>query len=358
MEGSDGRGIPVLEARGRTVPEAWERSVLLLWERGARVRTEYDREGDEPSRDATMIVVVEEPLAEPRIHLAFPGGVEDLEKYRQEVLFGVHDGWIRPEEDKWTYTYHQRLTAYAPVDDLSSSLVRSPFRPVDQLQYIIEKLSSAPHSRRAQGITWMPTADPATDDPPCLQRIWCRLLPVEAEAPLPEPLPAPGDHARFLSAPPPPRSSPAPQSPGPSSPSSGDAPWPLSPEGTSSTPAPGRGGGKGARYILNMNAHWRSRDAYKAAFMNMYALTELQRWLAERISERMGAEIAVGRYVDISDSYHIYGAYFPEFSRRFLKLVRERPFEKRVWRTDDGRVRAAIEAAREQLAREGRSGTT
>ena len=99
-----------------------------------------------------------------------------------------------------------------------------------------------------------------------------------------------------------------------------------------------------------MNSHWRSRDAYKAAFMNMYALTDLQRWLAEEIGKRMGEPVSVGRYVDISDSYHIYGAYFQEFNERFLKLVRERPFEKRVWRTDDRRVQAAIQAARAELA--------
>jgi thymidylate synthase len=250
------------------------------------VRTDYDREGDEPSRDSTMVIVVEEPLSEPRIHLAFPGGIEDLEKYRQEVIFGVHDGWIRPEEGKWTYTYHQRLAAYAPLEDLGSSDNKSPFKAVDQIEYIIDKLARSPHSRRAQGITWMPTADPATDDPPCLQRIWCRLIP------------------------------------------SDDI------------------------FTLNMNTHWRSRDAYKAAFMNMYALTELQRWLAERISEKMGKTVAVGRYVDISDSYHIYGAYFWEFCERFLKLVKERPFEKRVWRTDDKRVQAAIKRAQEELEKE------
>jgi len=105
-----------------------------------------------------------------------------------------------------------------------------------------------------------------------------------------------------------------------------------------------------------MNSHWRSRDAYKAAFMNMYALTDLQRWLAEKISEKMGKNVAVGRYVDISDSYHIYGAYFQEFSERFLKLVKERPFEKRVWRTDDRRVQAAIKRAQEELEKEKASG--
>ena len=319
--------IPVLEARGATVPEAWERSVLRLWEEGARVRTEYDRELDEPSRDSTMVIVVEKPLAEPRIHLAFPGGIEDLEKYRQEVLFGVHDGWIRPEEGKWTYTYHQRLCAYAPRDDLASSTKKSPFKPVDQIQYIIEKLSSSPHSRRAQGITWMPTADPATNDPPCLQRIWCRLIPVGET----------GAGGR-----------------GPGAGNGGESQEPGagnrddSSSSVTRPPAPGTRH-PNADFVLNMNSHWRSRDAYKAAFMNIYALTDLQRWLAEKISEKMKRPVAVGRYVDISDSYHIYGAYFQEFCARFLKLVRERPFEKRVWRTDDRRVQAAIKRAQEEI---------
>lgn len=319
--------IPVLEARGRTVPEAWERSVLRLWEEGVRVRTEYDREGDEQSRDSTMVIVVDEPLEEPRIHLAFPGGIEDLEKYRHEVLFGVHDGWIRPEEGKWTYTYHQRLAAYAPVSDLSSSQIKSPFPPVDQIRYIIDKLAASPHSRRAQGITWMPTADPATDDPPCLQRIWCRLVPTGEE----------GIGVR-----------------GPGTGTADDAdPADRTPAAVARDPKP-EARDPNADYVLNMNSHWRSRDAYKAAFMNMYALTDLQRWFAERISEKMGKNVAVGRYVDISDSYHIYGAYFQEFSERFLKLVKERPFDKRVWRTDDRRVQAAMKRAREELAGEKR----
>jgi thymidylate synthase len=332
MEGHDNKAgdIPVISARGRTIPEAWEQSILRLWEEGVRVRTEYDRDGDEPSRDSTMVIVVDEPLAEPRIHLAFPGGIEDLEKYRQEVLFGVHDGWIRPQEGKWTYTYHQRLSAYAPVADLSSSDIKSPFGAVDQIRYIIDKLASSPHSRRAQGITWMPTADPATDDPPCLQRIWCRLIPV-GEKGTGNRVPGTGDYG------------------------GGRSHVALVRDDSSSSvtryPAPGTRH-PSADFVLNMNSHWRSRDAYKAAFMNMYALTDLQRWLAEKISEKMKRPVAVGRYVDISDSYHIYCAYFQEFSERFLKLVKERPFDKRVWRTDDRRVQAAIKRAQEELEKE------
>ncbi|UCH90153.1 MAG: hypothetical protein JSV49_05820, partial [Thermoplasmata archaeon] len=90
--------IPVLKIKGRCISEVWEKSVIALWEEGIDVKTEYDRAADPLSKDSTMVMEVEEPGSEPRIHLAFPGGVEDLEKYRQEVLEGVHDHWIKPEE--------------------------------------------------------------------------------------------------------------------------------------------------------------------------------------------------------------------------------------------------------------------
>ncbi|MFC1590724.1 thymidylate synthase [Candidatus Omnitrophota bacterium] len=265
--------IPVLRVEGRTLPEAWERSVVATWEKGLSIRTEYDKPQDPMSRDCTMIMVVNEPMAEPRIHRAFPGGLEDLEVYRQEVVYGIHDHWIKPEEGKWTYTYHQRLCNYAFGRDA-----------VDQMDYIVEKLSKRPYSRRAQAITWNPLSDPGSDDPPCLQRIWCRL----AES---------ADN----------------------------------------------------KYFLNMNTHWRSRDAYKASFMNIFAITDLQRVVAEEISKRLKKEVLCGRYVDISDSFHIYGSYAAEFEK-FLKVISERPPEERTWPTEF--AAPFFEEAKRRIAKE------
>ncbi|HOX28795.1 MAG TPA: thymidylate synthase, partial [bacterium] len=193
--------VPVLQVTGKTLPEAWEKSVLLLWEKGVEIHTEYDREGDPASRDATMVMTVEEPFAEPRIHRAFPAGLEELEVYRLEVVDGVHDHWIDPDAGKWTYTYHKRLFDY--------EMEGARF---DQIALAVDRLAASPITRRAQAITWNVALDAPTDDPPCLQRLWFRLL--------------------------------------------------------ENTP-----GSK--HYTLNMNTHWRSRDAYKAAFMNIFALTDL-----------------------------------------------------------------------------------
>ena len=151
---------------------------------------------------------------------------------------------------------------------------------------MIDSLAKVEYTRRAQAITWMPTADLDTEDPPCLQRIWCRLV------------------------------------------------------------ADGMGG-----LVLNMNTHWRSRDLYKAWFMNAYALTDLQRAIAERISKRIGKPIGVGRYVDISDSLHLYGRYLDNVKIEVEKM-RDGLFRNRAWETTHPALESMMHEARANLARD------
>jgi len=89
------------------------------------------------------------------------------------------------------------------------------------------------------------------------------------------------------------------------------------------------------QWYLNTNIRFRSNDAYKAAFMNMYAFIQLQLKIAETISSYSGKEILLGRYVHQADSYHIYGSYFEEFKDRFLKAMESRSFEERTYRYAD-----------------------
>lgn len=278
--------IPDLFVSGRTIPEAWEKALLAVYDNGIEIPTQYDTPGDLPSLDATVMVEVLEPLEEPRIHKNFPGGPQELEIYRQEVLNGIHDHWVKPKEGKWTYTYHQRLFAYQPSDDLKNPdaiLRKKPsgcgehrlVKPVNQIEDIIDYLVEVPYSRRAQGITWMPTADPQTEDPPCLQRVWCRILYDEEGNP-----------------------------------------------------------------VLNMNTDWRSRDLYKAGFMNIFAITDLQKWMAEQIGERMSKKeekkitVKVGRYSDKSDSLHIYGKYRDEKFEAEIAKMKSSHYSERVWNSD------------------------
>jgi len=144
-----------------TLPELWERAVLECWNNGTPIKTEYDSSDDPPSRDSTATLVCLNPTKEPSIHKAFPGGLEELETYRQEVVNGVHDSWIDPASGKWSYTYHQRFTEY---------------KENNQLDWCLEKLAEAPYTRRAQAITWQPDEDQSNPHCPCVQRVWFRCF--------------------------------------------------------------------------------------------------------------------------------------------------------------------------------------
>lgn len=278
--------IPSMHITAGCLPEAWEKAVLAVWDRGVSIKTEYDKSDDPASKDATVMITVEDPFAEPRIHKNIPCGPEELEAYRQEVCHGIHDHWIDPVAGKWTYTYHERLFAYSPSEDLRNPNSPRPFTAVNQIQHVIDKLSETYYSRRAQAITWQPNADPATSDPPCLQRLWFRILQ--------------------------------------------DANDEL---------------------VLNLNTHWRSRDLYKAWFMNAYALTDLQRIVAEKIEQKIGRPVKVGRYVDITDSLHIYGSYYEE-AKPHLEKMRDGDFSSRAWPTDHPAFAMMTQEAIEKLAQD------
>jgi thymidylate synthase len=277
--------VPAIFVTARCLPEAWEKAVVAVWEQGLTIKTQYDKPTDPPSKDATVMITVADPFNEPRIHKNFPGGPEELEAYRQEVVGGIHDHWIDPAAGKWTYTYHERLAAYSPVSDLRDPNSPRPFVPVDQLAYIVDALAGCTHTRRAQAITWMPTCDPKTDDPPCLQRIWCRLVQ------------------------------------------------------------------EGEGFVLNMNTHWRSRDLYKAWFMNAYALTDLQRLMAGQLAARLNTPVRAGRYVDISDSLHIYGSYFDNAQVEIDKM-KKTSFMDRAWESTHPAFEMMTQEAREKLAQD------
>lgn len=263
-----GRGnIPVISVRGRGLAEAWENSLLALYHAGAEIRTEYDskdssgKHTEPPSRDCSMRMVVEDPLSEPLLHRCFPGGLEALEEYRQEVLEGIKDHWIRdpknPEDQRWEYTYHERLYKYS---------VPGKNERVDQITAIVDGLSKSPISRRWQAVTWKAWEDEGISDPPCLQSLWFRIMPDEQEI-----------------------------------------------------------------WRLNMNMRFRSRDAYDAAFMNDFAFISLMEDVAKGIGEKAGREVKLGRFIDESDSYHIYGSRLSDFEDRFIKQVKSRSFEERTW---------------------------
>lgn len=137
-----------------TIAEGWERAVIETWEQGIDIHTQYDKPGDPPSKDITLMLRVPIPFKEPRIHMGgLCMGFEDLEKYRSEVLYGISDFRIGKD---WDYTYHQRV--------------------IGQVPHLLKQLKECGYTRRAQLSTWRSSIDQFSTDPPCMQRMWFRIL--------------------------------------------------------------------------------------------------------------------------------------------------------------------------------------
>jgi thymidylate synthase len=265
-------GIPVLCVEADCIARGWEESLIKLNRDGCRIRTQYDKADDPPSKDSTMVITINDPLREPMIHKDFPGGPEELQEYVMEVCEGIKDHLIRNPEDpsdtRWEYTYHRRMFAY-DVPGLDA---------VDQIETMCRKLAEIPYTRRAQAVTWKVWEDNECYDPACLQSLWARITEENGE------------------------------------------------------------------WILSMNARFRSNDAYRAAFMNMFALVQLQQKMAARISQLSGRSIKTGRYCHMADSYHLYGSNVKEFEGRFLGALNKRTFEQRTMHYEA--VRDMMEQAR------------
>ncbi|MBR9705718.1 hypothetical protein GOV14_01660 [Candidatus Pacearchaeota archaeon] len=288
--------IPHIAVYANTIPAAWELAMISCWDNGARVGTHYDNTKETPkSKEGTISIKVANPFNEPRISLpGFPAGPEGLEVYRQEVVNGVHDHWIDPQAKKWTYTYHERLTNYRLSTDLNADnrgFIVPAKDAVDQMEKVIDDLERDITSKGAQATTWMPSADPGLEsNRPCLQRLWFRPLPVDLE-----------DESKG--------------------------------------------------YKLNLNSHWRSRDLAKAWFMNVFAITDWQRDMAQRLQDRIGKPVQVGSYFDTSDSLHIYGDYFykDEAFKEEFERMRNDNLEKRTWNSDHPAFTFGVEETQQKL---------
>jgi thymidylate synthase len=241
------KNIPVITVSGITLAEAYEKALVDLYKNGIRFKTQYDKPDDPLSIDSTMNITILEPLSDPMIHRAFPGGIENLKEYVMELM-GLKDHWVKnindPNDTRWEYTYHGRLAAYgAWKERINETSQQAGFFSINQIDAVIEKLSKQPYTRQAQMITWMPNLDIDCFDPPCLQSLWYRIIE--------------GD----------------------------DGVW-----------------------WLNCNVRFRSNDAWGASFMNMFGFIHFNKnVIANGISQKSGKKVSLGRMNWQADSYHIYG---------------------------------------------------
>jgi thymidylate synthase len=283
------RNIPVLSASAETLAEAYEKALLNLYNNGTRFKTQYDKPGDPLSIDSTMNITVLDPYKDPMIHKAFPGGIDELHEYVME-LSGAKDHWVKnindPDDTRWEYTYHGRLSAYGSWKEKSGneSVKAGPFC-VNQIDWIIDKLSAQPYTRQAQAITWMPNLDTDCFDPPCLQSLWYRILEDD------------------------------------------DGSW-----------------------WLNCNVRFRSNDAWGASFMNMFGFIVFNKTvIADRINKKTDRTVNLGRMNWQADSYHIYGKDIEKACQLLFNRIDKLSFEERTYNFHDDFIQEMYNDAEKRI---------
>ena len=281
--------IPVIVIQEETLPKAYEKALVALYHNGIKIKTQYDKKGVPLSLDVTANITILDPLKQPMIHKAMPGGIDDLREYCME-LEGYKDHWVKnmndPDDTRWGYTYYQRFADWGTwyerrkytnidINRLKVNYQGSPGRDgINQIDIVIDKLVKEPYSRQAQMITWMPFMDNDIYDPPCIQSAWYRLIEYENI------------------------------------------------------------------FYLNCNIRIRSNDAWGASFMNMFGFTMFNLNIVNKLDARINKSVFLGRLNWQADSYHLYGKDIKDFEKRFYHRSLITPFSDRVYDMNDPKIQS------------------
>ncbi|MHA1378648.1 MAG: thymidylate synthase [Candidatus Helarchaeota archaeon] len=216
--------LPVLLVNAETTGEAWIKTVKAVWDNGKMMPNHYE---EKPSKEATVLVNVSNPLKEPRIHIADYVSTQDIKiknTYTKEVIEGTIDHLV--DKGSLSYTYHRRLFNWGKavpkheeqLKKMCLPTVEVPPEGINQIEYLLQKAKEENISRKLQVTTWAPWKDLKVSGAPCLQRLWFRIT--------------------------------------------------------------------YDKYLI-MESHWRSRDLFKAWGSNVYAMVELGKMIADKLGLKL-----------------------------------------------------------------------
>jgi len=119
----------------KTVRDAWLSAVAQVLYNGDDIRTEYDKKEDPPSKDATVLIEIENPMSDPisrkdkvmKINSKYGNSFEVYgciadtyligsiqSGYIEEIMEGASDHYLWESETSFPYSYHDRIFKYTP----------------------------------------------------------------------------------------------------------------------------------------------------------------------------------------------------------------------------------------------------
>lgn len=119
----------------KNVRDAWLTALTQVLYKGDDIKTEYDKPEDPPSKDATVLIEIKEPMSDPikrrdklliiktkygnsfEIYgcLADTYLVGSIQSgYIEEIMEGVNDHYIWDSGSSFPYSYHDRIYQYTP----------------------------------------------------------------------------------------------------------------------------------------------------------------------------------------------------------------------------------------------------
>lgn len=119
----------------KTVRDAWLSAVAQVLYNGDDIRTEYDKKQDPLSKDATVLIEIENPMSEPitrkdkvmKINSKYGNSFEVYgcmadtyligsiqSGYIEEIMEGANDHYLWESDTSFPYSYHDRIFNYTP----------------------------------------------------------------------------------------------------------------------------------------------------------------------------------------------------------------------------------------------------
>lgn len=147
---------------------AWARAVRRVLLEGTD-KVIGDRTERKPIRDVCAVIELTGnaigQIENHKIHPQFP--FRFIDQYVQEYTPEFQEKYMNAENEtiKFTYTYYDRLTYRADVNQL-----------ITLREGLKEQITTGISSNRNQAITWIPGIDAGHPAAPCLQRIWIRHI--------------------------------------------------------------------------------------------------------------------------------------------------------------------------------------